>query len=308
LSLEISTEIKLISHFYFYSPLKVNIFTLKSKSINMKKTLSILLLASFMLSLQTVKAQTKVMFYTTMGNFEAELYDGLQPITSNNFKSLVNAKFYDGIIFHRVINGFMIQGGDPTGTGSGGPGYTITDEFDPNTSNIQKTLAMANAGPNTGGSQFFINLVNNTYLNPNHPVFGIVTTNFSVVQSIGAVAVNASDRPLTDVKMDSVRVIAFPLSTTSLNAQSNALNLTMYPNPVNDNSLVGIESNAEQLVNLSLYNIQGILMQKSTVYVPKGASKLVIKNILPNSISNGNYVLIAETKTSVMKYKFDLLK
>jgi hypothetical protein len=82
----------------------------------------------------------------------------------------------------------------------------------------------------------------------------------------------------------------------------------MYPNPVNDNSLVGIESNAEQLVNLSLYNIQGILMQKSTVYVPKGASKLVIKNILPNSISNGNYVLIAETKTSVMKYKFDLLK
>jgi hypothetical protein len=151
-------------------------------------------------------------------------------------------------------------------------------------------------------------LVNNTYLNPNHPVFGIVTTNFSVVQSIGAVAVNASDRPLTDVKMDSVRVIAFPLSTTSLNAQSNALNLTMYPNPVNDNSLVGIESNAEQLVNLSLYNIQGILMQKSTVYVPKGASKLVIKNILPNSISNGNYVLIAETKTSVMKYKFDLLK
>jgi cyclophilin family peptidyl-prolyl cis-trans isomerase len=245
-----------------------------------------------MLSLQTVKAQTKVMFYTTMGNFEAELYDGLQPITSNNFKSLANAKFYDGIIFHRVINGFMIQGGDPTGTGSGGPGYTITDEFDPNTSNIQKTLAMANAGPNTGGSQFFINLVNNTYLNPNHPVFGIVTTNFSVVQSIGAVAVNASDRPLTDVKMDSVRVIAFPLSTTSLNA----------------NSLVGIESNAEQLVNLSLYNIQGILMQKSTVYVPKGASKLVIKNILPNSISNGNYVLIAETKTSVMKYKFDLLK
>jgi peptidylprolyl isomerase len=243
-----------------------------------------------------------------MGNFEAELYDGLQPITSNNFKSLANAKFYDGIIFHRVINGFMIQGGDPTGTGSGGPGYTITDEFDPNTSNIQKTLAMANAGPNTGGSQFFINLVNNTYLNPNHPVFGIVTTNFSVVQSIGAVAVNASDRPLTDVKMDSVRVIAFPLSTTSLNAQSNALNLTMYPNPVNDNSLVGIESNAEQLVNLSLYNIQGILMQKSTVYVPKGASKLVIKNILPNSISNGNYVLIAETKTSVMKYKFDLLK
>ncbi len=136
----------------------------------MKKILIFCLAIAFALTTKISYAQTEVTFYTSMGTFVAEMYDTLQPITVGNFVSLVNAKFYDGIIFHRVINNFMIQGGDPTGTGYGGPGYTIPDEFDPLASNVQKALAMANSGPNTGGSQFFINLVNNLYLDPNYPV------------------------------------------------------------------------------------------------------------------------------------------
>ena len=145
---------------------------------------------SFVISLTTniSRAQTEVTFYTNMGDFVVEMYDTLQPITAGNFIDLVNAEFYDGIIYHRVISGFMIQGGDPLGTGFGGPGYSIPDEFDPLTSNVQKAISMANSGPNTAGSQFFINLAHNLNLDTDYPVFGIVTSNFSVVQSIGLVA------------------------------------------------------------------------------------------------------------------------
>src|SRR2546428_10803126 len=114
---------------------------------------------------------------TNKGTIKFELLEQDAPKTTENFRLLAEKGFYDGIIFHRVINGFMIQGGDPLGTGYGGPGYTIPDEFDPQTHNVQKALAMANAGPNTGGSQFFINLVNNLNLDANYPVFGIVTSN-----------------------------------------------------------------------------------------------------------------------------------
>ena len=113
---------------------------------------------------QASVSQTVVTFFTNMGSFEVELYDTLMPITAGNFKSLVEDEYYDGVIFHRIISNFVIQGGDPTGTGSGGPGYTIPDEFDSTLSNLVKTLSMANAGPNTGGSQFFINTKNNTFL------------------------------------------------------------------------------------------------------------------------------------------------
>jgi peptidylprolyl isomerase len=98
------------------------------------------------------------------------------PITSGNFIKLVKSGFYDGVIFHRVIDGFMIQGGDPKGNGMGGPGYTIKDEFTHagGNRNDRGTISMANAGPNTGGSQFFINLVNNNFLDTKHPAFGKV--------------------------------------------------------------------------------------------------------------------------------------
>ena len=201
----------------------------------MNKTL--LFCIAIVLSTNVARSQSEVTFYTNMGDFVVETYDTLQPWTTANFLHLVDIEFYDGIIFHRVIDGFMIQGGDPTGTGSGGSGTTIPDEFDPMTSNVQKTISMANSGPNTGTSQFFINLVNNTNLDPNYPVFGIVTSNFSVVQSIGIVATDANDKPLVDVIMDSVRVTGY-LGVEELSNQ--ALSINVYPNPTKDHITIDI--------------------------------------------------------------------
>src|SRR5688572_23031240 len=101
---------------------------------------------------------TTVQLQTTMGDVTIELFDSTMPITAGNFKKLVSQGFYDGTIFHRVIEGFMVQGGDPKGTGFGGPGYTIQDELPAGNRNARGTISMANAGPNTGGSQFFINV------------------------------------------------------------------------------------------------------------------------------------------------------
>jgi len=120
------------------------------------------------------------------------------PITSGNFEALVNKGFYDGLTFHRVIDGFMIQGGDPKGDGTGGPGYTIKDEF-VNNKNDRGTISMANAGPNTGGSQFFINLVNNNFLDTKHPAFGKVVEGMDVVDKIAKVKTDANDKPVTPV-------------------------------------------------------------------------------------------------------------
>ncbi|MBI2630378.1 peptidylprolyl isomerase [Candidatus Pacearchaeota archaeon] len=148
----------------------------------------------------------KVMLETSMGNITIELY-GDMPITTGNFKSLVEKGFYDGVIFHRVIDNFMIQSGDPTGTGMGWPGYTIPDEFTEENRNEKGTIAMANAGPNTGGSQFFINLVNNSYLDDKHPVFGKVTEGMNVVESIGEVRTDANDKPIEQIKIIKAKII-----------------------------------------------------------------------------------------------------
>ena len=150
------------------------------------------------------KAKT-VVLETNMGTIKIEMAKNM-PITTANFEKLVNQGFYNGVIFHRVIAGFMIQGGDPTGTGMGGPGYEIKDEFNGN-SNVRGTIAMANAGPNTGGSQFFINLVDNTGLDSKHPVFGKVTAGMDVVDKIGNVKTGAGDRPIQEVKIISAKVI-----------------------------------------------------------------------------------------------------
>jgi len=152
---------------------------------------------------------TKVLLETNQGNIEIELYTKDMPITAGNFKKLVSEGFYDGVIFHRIIKDFMLQGGDPTGTGTGGPGYEIEDEF--TNSNIDKndrgTLSMANAGPNTGGSQFFINLVNNNFLDGKHPVFGKVTKGLDVVDKIAKVQTDSSDKPLENVKIIKASVL-----------------------------------------------------------------------------------------------------
>jgi len=152
--------------------------------------------------------ETKIKLETNHGEIVIELYDKM-PITAGNFKKLVEQGFYDGVIFHRVIDGFMIQGGDPQGTGMGGPGYTIKDEFT-NTDldkNNRGTISMANAGPNTGGSQFFINLADNNFLDGKHPVFGKVTQGMEVVDVIAKIEKDAQDRPLEDVKIIKASVI-----------------------------------------------------------------------------------------------------
>lgn len=150
---------------------------------------------------------TRVKIETTEGDFVIELYADM-PVTAGNFEKLVKEGFYEGIIFHRVMADFMIQGGDPTGTGAGGPGYKIKDEFVDGHSNLRGTISMANSGPNSGGSQFFINLVDNEYLDydkapltSKHPVFGEVVEGMGVVDKIGSVETNPQNRPLNEVKI-----------------------------------------------------------------------------------------------------------
>ncbi len=130
-----------------------------------------------------------------MGDITIELRNDM-PITSGNFKNLVQKGTFNNTIFHRVIKGFMIQGGDPTGTGYGDPSIPdIKDEFTANNRNDRGTIAMANAGPNTGSSQFFINLVNNNFLDLKHPAFGKVTSGMDVVDKIAAVKTDQNDKP-----------------------------------------------------------------------------------------------------------------
>lgn len=143
---------------------------------------------------------TKVLLKTTKGDITIELAADM-PITAGNFEKLVSEGFYNGVIFHRVIPGFMVQGGDPTGTGAGGPGYTIQDEFTDHNRNTRGTLSMANAGPNTGGSQFFINLVDNSFLDGKHPVFAKVISGMEAVDAIAAAPTGPGDKPLEEVKI-----------------------------------------------------------------------------------------------------------
>ena len=152
----------------------------------------------------------KATIETSMGKIVLELYPKDAPKTVENFITLVKKGFYNGVIFHRVINGFMIQGGDPTGTGMGGPGYKFADELNPSTPSYQTgykkgVLAMANAGPNTNGSQFFIMLADNA-LPHAYTIFGHVISGQDVVDAIGKTPTDANDRPLTPVVMKSVTV------------------------------------------------------------------------------------------------------
>jgi peptidylprolyl isomerase len=143
--------------------------------------------------------KTKVLLETNYGNITIELRSDM-PITAGNFASLVKKGTYNGVIFHRIIKGFMIQGGDPTGTGYGDRRIPmIEDEFKGEQKNNRGTLAMANAGPNTGSSQFFINLVNNNFLDGRHPVFAQVIEGIDVVDKIANVETDKNDKPLKPV-------------------------------------------------------------------------------------------------------------
>ena len=154
-------------------------------------------------------AERKIRFTTNKGVFVAQMFEEKAPLTTKNFIELTEKGFYDGLIFHRVIDGFMIQGGCPNGTGTGGPGYRIKDEFGEGLLHDDEgILSMANAGPNTGGSQFFITLVPTPWLNGHHAVFGKIVEGMDVVREIGSVATNFQDRPLDPVVMEKVEVLA----------------------------------------------------------------------------------------------------
>ena len=144
---------------------------------------------------------------TSMGAVTIELFADETPITVNNFEKLSKSGFYNGLTFHRVIEGFMIQGGCPAGDGTGGPGYVIKDEFVAGLKHsTQGILSMANAGPNTGGSQFFITLAPTPWLDGKHTIFGKVIKGMDVVQSIGRVRTDNHDRPLQEVKISSIEI------------------------------------------------------------------------------------------------------
>jgi len=152
---------------------------------------------------------TQVKLETNHGDIIINLYSDM-PITTGNFISLIEDKKYDGVIFHRIIDGFMIQGGDPTGTGMGDPNIpNIKDEFTHagGNKNNQYTISMANAGPNTGSSQFFINLVDNNFLDTKHPAFGKVIQGMEVVDEIAKVEKDANDKPLKDVVIIKASII-----------------------------------------------------------------------------------------------------
>jgi cyclophilin family peptidyl-prolyl cis-trans isomerase len=153
-------------------------------------------------------ANPMVVLDTSMGVIRLELFASETPITVQNFVKLCRNGFYNGLSFHRVIDGFMIQGGCPRGDGTGGPGYAIKDEFVVNLKHSGPgIISMANAGPNTGGSQFFITLAPTPWLDGKHTVFGKVVEGLDVVQSIGKVQTDSNDRPLESVKIKSTKII-----------------------------------------------------------------------------------------------------
>jgi len=151
----------------------------------------------------------KIRFTTNKGVFVAQMFEDKAPNTAKNFIELTEKGFYDGLIFHRVIDGFMIQGGDPTGTGAGGPGYRIKDEFGEGlVHDDEGILSMANAGPDTGGSQFFITLAPTPWLNGHHAIFGKISEGMDVVREIGGVDTDFRDRPKKPVIMEKVEVLS----------------------------------------------------------------------------------------------------
>lgn len=153
-------------------------------------------------------ANRKAKFDTTLGIFLVELFEDKAPITTKNFIDLVTKGFYNGVVFHRVIDGFMIQTGDPEGTGRGGPGYTIQDEFHKDLRHSSEgILSMANTGrPHTGGSQFFITLAPTDWLDDHHAVFGKVIEGMDVVGKIGKTQTGPGDRPVSDIVMKTVTI------------------------------------------------------------------------------------------------------
>jgi peptidylprolyl isomerase len=157
---------------------------------------------------QTNQTETNILLHTSIGDITIALRNDM-PITTGNFKKLVQQGVYNGTIFHRVIPGFMIQGGDPTGTGYGDPSIPeIKDEFTRTNRNDRGTISMANAGPNTGSNQFFINQVNNNFLDTKHPAFGKVISGMDIVDKIAKVPTGSNDKPRINVTIITASIVS----------------------------------------------------------------------------------------------------
>ncbi len=252
----------------------------------MKNLVKVLALGALLAGGYKASAQTELTYYTSMGTFKVTLTDTKTPRTVDSFKARVLHKFYDGLIFHRVIAGFVIQGGDPLGTGYGGPGYYTPDEFDTSLKNVTGSIAMANSGANTNGSQFYFNLVNNASLNGGYTVFGMVTSGLSVVQNIGLVAVNSASKPLTDVVIDSIRITKYPAAVANI---ANELNVAVYPNPCRGSFNVELPEVATRVEVLS---VSGQVVYTASA---KGVLKIDLKNqpaglyMVRGSNANGSF-------------------
>jgi cyclophilin family peptidyl-prolyl cis-trans isomerase len=268
----------------------------------MKKQLLAYLSLVCIFSANPVWAQTRLTFYTNKGTFVAEMYEDKRPITTKNFIDLTKKKFYDKMIFHRVIKDFVIQSGDPTGTGSGGSGVTIPDELTPPVSNLLGTFGMANIGkPNTADSQFYINLKDNTSLDKAYTAFAKVISGMTVVQAIGAVKTDSHDKPITNVWLDSVRITS-PI--TNIDETAAIESLGIYPNPVNRQSVLAMNAITDKTVELSIYNQQGQLVARLQKRLPAGTTTIPLTEIQESDFKPGIYYLTVSDGLSVAREKF----
>ncbi|MFK7971221.1 MAG: peptidylprolyl isomerase, partial [Bacteroidia bacterium] len=215
------------------------------------RALSTIFLLCLALSSQ---AQTIVDFHTTRGDFRVQLREDIMPITAGNFISLVDSGYYDGVIFHRVIDGFVIQGGDPTGTGSGGPGYTIMDEYHPTMNHDSAgVIAMAKtSAPNSAGSQFYFTLDSVNRLDQRYSVFGSCIDGLNVILTIGKVRTDNNDRPLFTVMMDSVRIYD---PTASIEALSHNVLTEVYPNPFQGAANIRYQVKKAEKVLITMHDV-----------------------------------------------------
>lgn len=269
----------------------------------MQKSLIILILC---ISSFFIKAQTQVDFYTNYGNFRVMILEDLVPITGGNFLNLVDSGFYDGLIFHRVIDEFMIQGGDPTGTGSGGSDSSIVLE-------IHDSLRFDSAGvigmartsdPNSATSQFFVTLEETDWLNENYAIFGYVTNGMNVVDTIGMTETNSSDRPLDSIVMCKVIRATGDFSTIKSShcapyfeasiegsAALNKNNVRLFPNPFKDQMNISFEIHTTTDVRLEIYDLLGRM----------------IVSIEEDVVSNGQYTIrnsqLSELNTGTYYYR-----
>ena len=236
--------------------------------------------------------QTQVTFYTNHGNFKAEIYDSLKPITGGNFLTLADTGYYDGQKFYRVIPNFVIQGGSYWGSST-----TIPDEFDTTgtLSNIKRTLSMANSGPNTGSSEFFINLKNNTFLdwdkNPTssaHPVFGYVKDGWNTVDSIAQTPTNSNDAPLQHVFIDSIRITGSYLSADEIETMRAVTQI--YPNPISGESVLDVYSDINRKAQLQVYDLTGSLILNTTVELHAGKEKIPLSSLGIDFLSSGTFL------------------